>query len=261
MFFMFDLSFTRPTLVSILAQLSTAGVILPLYFLSYVRNMPSLPSTLPNDSVSRARTVLPAVVLGYVVPSAALFLAPAGTSLDTKQVIAAIWQPFPIYIMVFHNLFRKVDSFLRGPTFPADESNAASFWIKCSYYASALLSAVAHLTIVLPSLFTSNPAHSFANVFVPYYMHPYLPIKPLSSDLPAYRLTVRLLFQHDWLTMTMATLVFFAWSNHVTRTTSGAPWATRMVLLTLIGGPGTAVAWAAVEREEKINNHQRAKRS
>lgn len=239
-------------MVSILAQLATAGVILPVYFLTYVRNMPVFPTTLPSEPVSRARTVFLSVALGYVAPSVALFLAPSGISLDTKQIIAAIWQPFPIYITILYNLFRRMDSALhREVRSPKTEAKVALFWIKCSYYACAVVSAVSHLSIVLPSLVTSDPAYSFANVLVPYYLHPYLPLKPTAADLPAYRLTVRLLFQHDWLTMTMAASLFFAWSHYQTRATIG-PWIARMALLGVVGGPGAAISWAASDREERI---------
>ena len=227
-------------------------MILPIYFFAYVRNMSPYPTTLPNDALSRARTVLLAVALRYGVPSAALFLAPSGISLDAKQIMAAIWQPFPLYIAVFYNLLRKADASLKTTRrASAVDAKAALFWLKCSLYACALLSAIAHLCIFVPSLFATDPAYSFANVLVPYYLHPYLPIKPITAELPPYRLTVRLLFQHDWLTMTIAAYAFFAWSRHAGRTTLAGPWIARLIGLTVVGGPGAALAWAALEREER----------
>ncbi|KAF7790140.1 hypothetical protein EIP86_001092 [Pleurotus ostreatoroseus] len=245
--------FTKsPALVSTMAQLCTAGVTLPMYFVSYARSVPLLPSVFPDDPLSRARTVLLAVAIGYGAPTVALF-APMNMSLDTRQIIAAIWQPFPIYITIIYNVMRKVDVLLLSRNAsPAHEIAQASAWIRASYYACAVVSGLAHVFIALPSLFTTNTTRSFVQVFVPCYLHPFL--APLSgkTDLPEYRVMARLLFQHDWLTMTAAALLFFAWSYHMSRSASVGPWAARMVLLAMVGGPGVAIAWAAAEREGRI---------
>lgn len=233
-----------------MAQLVTAGVTLPMYFMSYTRSISSLPSTFPDDPLSRARTVLLAVVLGYGAPTAAMF-APIKVSLDTRQIIAAIWQPFPIYITIIYNLLRKIDASLRQRNASAAQDAAhASVWIRASYYVCAAASGLVHAFIVLPSLFTTDPARSFAHVFVPCYLRPHA----TEPTLPAYRIMARLLFQHDWLTMTAAALLFFAWSHQMTRTTSVGPWVLQMVLLTVVGGPGASIAWAAAEREKRIFN-------
>lgn len=117
-----------------MAQLSTCGVTLPMYFLTYVRSMPVLPAILPHDALPRARSVLPAVMLGCVLPSAALLLAPSSMTLDTKQIIAAIWQPFPIYIALCLALLQSATSSpgdaARSSTAKAQE---AYLYIKRSY--------------------------------------------------------------------------------------------------------------------------------
>lgn len=247
-----------------LAQLVTAGVTLPLYYVAHMQTMPIADAIFPSDALERAQTLLPAIVLGYLLPSAALFLTPPqGVSLDTRQILAAIWQPFPIYIAVLHTSFRYMCVIARPNKASADaeaERNRgarALTWVKGAYMFSAAISAVSHWAILIPSLFSSDPPWSFAHVFVPYILHDYLPLKAAPLLLPAYRPTIRLLFQHDWLFMTVAAFVFFAWhKNAVSRGTtkqfSARLWLLRLVIVTVVGGPGASFALEAIEREEEL---------
>ncbi|KAI0340994.1 hypothetical protein BDW22DRAFT_1430626 [Trametopsis cervina] len=250
-----------PTFFGILAQLIAAGPTLPLYFIAHIYYMPMNASKLPSDGLARARTLLPAITIGYLLPSAVLFLAPTTMSLDAKQIVAAIWQPFPLYISLLNALFRCVDTFLFPATAPPPESvtngtQKALHWIKRSYQASALLSAIAHWATAIPALLSSDPSTSFAHVFVPYILHPYFPYHITASTVPPYRQTIRLLFQHDWLFMTVAAFIFFGW--HHFSIMSGeqgirsSGWIRNMLLCTVAGGPGTAFAWAAIRRENEM---------
>ncbi|GJE93573.1 hypothetical protein PsYK624_097320 [Phanerochaete sordida] len=246
-----------PTLVCILAQFLTAGVTLPAYFVSHIQTISDIPKHLPPDALTRVRTMLPAIILGYLLPSWFLVFPPAGVSLDTVQKISAAWQPFPFYIYAFWHLFRALDAFVMGPLSADPRANTSVLtWLTRSYYACGLIAAWAHLYVFVPSLFTSEASHSFANVFVPFWMHPYLPISLHTGPLAAYRPSSRLLFQHDWFIMTVAALTFFARSHLLSlkepRLTGLGGWAARMLLVSLIGGPGAALAWAAVQREERI---------
>ena len=92
------------------------------------------------------------------------------------------------------------------------------------------------------------------HIFLPSYIHQYLP-EPPTTDLPDWRIAIRLLFQHDWLTMAIAQLAFFTWQQYASRAFPTRAWLLRMVMLLALGGPGTAVAWAAVQREKWIFAH------
>ena len=87
-------------------------------------------------------------------------------------------------------------------------------------------------------------------------MHSYLPIILPAEPIADYRLCGRLLFWHDWLIMTVAAVIFFARSREVSEhaSTQGSlrGWVARMFFITMGGGPGAAVAWAAMDREERI---------
>lgn len=212
-----------------------------------------------THSANRAHMLFPAIVIGFLLPSAALFLFPAGTvvSLDRKQIIAAVWQPFPIYIAV---AYRLLGGLADNPRSEAPErkprDNQAFTPLKRAYILSGLLSALSHWMILVPSLLTTDPSYSFMHVFVPYPFHSYLGI---STSLPSYRLSIRLLFQNDWLTATVAAYVFFGWMRcELSRRSESAgaktlgKWVWFMVAWTVIGGPGAAIAWAAIDREEQI---------
>lgn len=256
-----------PTAVCLAAQFLTAGVALPVYFISHILSVPALTKALPTQHLSHARTVFAAVVLGYLVPSTFLLYIPRGASVDDVQIIAAIWQPFPLYIAAAWTIFRALDTRMDRLTDRAHTLN----WLRQTYFVCGVLSGIFHLRVMIPALLTTEPAHSFANVFVPFWMHSYLPLSVPSTPtiapssfypLTLYRPAMRLLFQHDWLTMTLAALVFFGWHH---RAALGAlrkegkrdmmsfrTWVGYMIGISAAGGPGAAIAWAAVRREETL---------
>lgn len=241
----------RPTVVCLGAQLTTAGVTLPLLLASHASNIPLAPNVpLPDNAVSKARVIFPAIVLGYLVPSSMLLLPPLGTTLDTIQIISAFWQPFPLYIVVSLYVLSRADSRIRGE---GRSLNAYYKPLRNAYIMSGLLAAFFHVAILAASLLVDEPATSFTQVFVPYWFHKYLSVSPAPAGVAAYRLAGRLLLQHDWLTMTAAVFVFFAWSQRAARLTdSFLVWAVKLVMFTIVGGPGAAIAWAAWAREKHI---------
>jgi hypothetical protein len=224
------------------------------------------------DAASRARTLFPSVVVGFLVLSAALFFAPASASvpLDTKQVIAAIWQPFPVYVAVAHSLLSGFDAWVhatsvrqnstadnRGAIDPQRVSIQVCNYLRKAYCLSGALSALAHWTILFPSFFTSDQRVSFTHIFVPYPLHAFIGAAP--SSLAPYRLSIRLLFQNDWLKMTVGAIIYFGWCNlqHTRRPPinngmSFLGWTMRMAVLAVLGGSGASIAWAAYHREGVI---------
>lgn len=252
------------------AQFVTAGVTLPVYFISHINSVPTLTKALPPQHLLRARTVFVAVVLGYLVPSTFLLYSPRGASVDDIQIIAAIWQPFPLYITAAWAILRTLDARAERPTDRARTFN----WLRQSYYVCGVLSGIFHLRVMIPALTTSEPAHSFANVFLPFWIHDYISLSVPSTPaiapssfypLTLYRPAMRLLFQNDWLTATLSALVFFG--RHHLETSrlleregkrgvmSFRKWVGYMTGISIIGGPGAAIAWAAVKREEKLFAH------
>ena len=245
-----------------------------------MRGVPLVPRALPINAPARAYTLLPAIILGFVVPSAALFLVPTSSmSLDTKQIIAAIWQPFPLYIAILYPMLASiVQAVSPSISSETDDREGALRGIELSYTISGVLSAVAHWAIFLPAAFPKvipsfvaghdDPSVSFRHIFIPYILHSYLPESSTQApELAPYRLAARLLFQHDWLYMTLAAFVFFAWHQYsvmqsYASAASGnrlARWLRTLAVFTCVGGPGAAFAWAAIQRERVLDGLTLAK--
>ncbi|KIP02313.1 hypothetical protein PHLGIDRAFT_122568 [Phlebiopsis gigantea 11061_1 CR5-6] len=253
-----------PTFFGILAQLITAGVVLPFYFAIHILLVPLFPIGRRGIPHPEARALLPAVIMGFLVPSAMLFLFPASPRipLDVKQIIAALWQPFPIYLAVIHNLLSKTfhnsASIDTSPTRIDDSEIEAFPELTRAYLFSGVLCTLSHWTILLPSVFASDPSWSFVQIFVPYPLHAAIGAGP--AHVAPYRLSIRLLFQNDCLMTTIAAMIFFGWSHsQMSRSTTPMNacskeryWIVKMVLLTFVGGPGASIAWAALEREKLI---------
>lgn len=240
-----------------MAQLLTVGVTIPWYFMAHMRGVPISPYVVPSDAIARARTLFPAIVIGYLVPSAALFFAPI--TLDTRQIIAVLWQPFPVYVAGLHMVFRHLYAavFPAKALSPAAKTNAALISLKRSYILAGALSAVPHWSILIPSLFSSEPSSSFAHIFIPPFLHPYLPYHVERSSIPAFRVAGRLLLQHDWFFMAATCFIFFAWARFTQprfpgKSASVGLWLARLAIVVALGGPGVAFAMEAVEREERL---------
>ncbi|KAI0687827.1 hypothetical protein BC835DRAFT_1419661 [Cytidiella melzeri] len=232
----------RPTWVCLTAQALTAGVTLPFYFISHLLNVPIAPNTpLPLEPVSKARALFPAVALGYLLPSMALLFPLPSFSLDTIQLISAFWQPFPVYIALALYTLQNISSDMpiEGYFKP----------LKRAYMASGILSAASHIGVIAYILTATDPACSFASVFLPPY---WFPVDHGGPPLPAYRTAARMLFQHDWLTMTLAAFVFFVWSRKLSSRPGSQGSLGLWALVSFVLGPGAGLCWAAVKREEGI---------
>ncbi|KAL2064309.1 hypothetical protein VTL71DRAFT_4803 [Oculimacula yallundae] len=126
----------------ILAQLYGVGVIAPIYFfLHYVQ----IPSTGFHAADNRhvpmhfVKTIVPTLLLGYVVPTVAMFNPTA--SISTLQAWNFIWQPFPVYLAILHVIFSRL--------LPNTERMDRTFnvkgdlpWLRTIYFTTALTSAV-----------------------------------------------------------------------------------------------------------------------
>lgn len=244
-------------------------MVLPLYFAIHVLTETRPRAVYPANTLSRARALFFAVVIGFILPSIALFV-PSSLSLDEKQIIAAIWQGFPLYIGLAFKLLYWLDvSLFRSASKDSqsvdDQTQRALRWLKGTYIFFGLVSAVIHIVIFLPSLAAEDSRISFAEIFVPYVLHPYVPFESLSpKTLPLYRLAARLFFQYDWLAITSSALIFFTGTSIACRATSSSRvsftgWIACMLLLGTIGGPGASLAWAAWMYERSTWNVTRSK--
>lgn len=259
-----------PTLFGLAMQLYTGGIMLPIYYALSALTSSAVPKQPRGDAEGKARALLPAVILAFFVPSVALFLSPQSVPLDTKQIVAAVWQFFPLWMAILYNVFRVLLHTERSAPPGSDavsdaQTRAALKWVKRAYLFCGLVCAAAHIYVLYTTLVTDASPGALLKVFVPYTLYHYLPVPPPASDVADYRRATRQLFQFDWLCMTVASLVFFGWS-HVATARQGKKdmglggWLARVAVLSVLGGPGAAISWAAFAREERILALQRVKK-
>ncbi|CAI7666133.1 unnamed protein product [Penicillium palitans] len=115
-----------PSLWAVLYQLRGIGLIAPFYYASstYISSgmlyfSPST-RTLPE---STARALLPAMILGFVVPTIMLFF-PLADAMHTRQIFIALWQPAPVYVVILTQIFSHVLKSI-GSSTPAKTDSAA----------------------------------------------------------------------------------------------------------------------------------------
>lgn len=243
-----------PLVFGLVAQLLGIGVGVPLVYLVHILTVPIPPTSQPRSAVVRAKTLLPAILLGLIAPSIVMLFVPL--PLHTKQLVAAIWQPFPAFISIVHLVVRVLhpETWATSQSTATKDAEKAFGTLRYTYYICAILSAAAHITVLLPSLLSSTQHLSFSNVFLPFYVSK-------STSEVTYRHAARLFLHHDFISMAVSSFVFFGWSHYISRTTgpmatrpkvSFVEWVIKMVGISLVASPGAAIAWAAIQREEQV---------
>ncbi|OBT70177.1 hypothetical protein VE03_00332 [Pseudogymnoascus sp. 23342-1-I1] len=95
-----------PTIFGVFYQLQGLGYIAPIYFfLHYVQS--PLENYHASDNrltqISAVKTIIPTILLTYVVPTVTMFAAP---TLATRQWVNGLfWQPFPVYSAILQRVF------------------------------------------------------------------------------------------------------------------------------------------------------------
>lgn len=94
--------------MSVAYQIRGIGYIAPIYcFLHYIQSPLENYAAADNRmcEMNSVKTVVPTIVLSYVVPTLAMFMWPG---LANRQWInAVLWQPFPIYASILQRVLRK----------------------------------------------------------------------------------------------------------------------------------------------------------
>ncbi|KAL7623235.1 hypothetical protein AAE478_006916 [Parahypoxylon ruwenzoriense] len=238
-------------LFALLYQTIGVTVIAPLYYALYVQLSAgdAYHSSGREVPLAYARTLLPAAVLGYLVPTVALYYIP-WSDIATLQYVTALWQPSPIFVSVLLLCF----SFLLPPSSSsaASSKNADVKHLKRIYLVAGLVSAAAHISTLYNCLASSsgNPQLSLSYVF--------LPNKAAWRGSMAAGL--HYIFQWDfWGTFTAS--LFWCWLvvYDVLRILIGKPSAVQLFqavlgigLVALVAGPGAAIVAVWNWREDRL---------
>ncbi|KAF8855683.1 FAD/NAD(P)-binding domain-containing protein [Acephala macrosclerotiorum] len=136
-----------PVVFWMIAQLRGIGHVAPVYyFLHYVQS-PLEKYAAPDNRMAQmgpVKTIVPSIVLAYVLPSIAMFVAPG---LATRQWVNGVfWQPFPIYAAILQRVFgRFVNDTTKSDRLSKPEADMP--YLRCVYGFAAIASTCAYLYV------------------------------------------------------------------------------------------------------------------
>ncbi|EXJ70237.1 uncharacterized protein A1O5_06305 [Cladophialophora psammophila CBS 110553] len=178
------LALTRFTTVYALFYQTVGGaIIVPIYYLAYLYDTSSSNYWTKSRHVSLpyAKALLPSLVIGYLIPTALMFLPYSAPDLWTTQAMVALWQPCPGYVDALLWLLSKVYSHAgssqghaAAAAQQAKHEKASSTqeaddvrYLNTVYTVSFAVAALSHVAVVLTCLFSSDSQHSFEHMFLP----------------------------------------------------------------------------------------------
>lgn len=193
-----------------------------------------------------ARVMLPATILIYLVPTVALFIP--GHDLITLQNILAFWQLAPVLVNV--PLWLAAPFVSSTPSAASKSKNADLPHLKVLYVTVFLVSVASQWYTIYGISTSTNPSVSFASVFLP----------STSRWRDSMDAGVMYIFQWDWI-IDASVYILPSWiaMYDVQRLLHGAATSVQLIqgavvitLLTIVGGPGAAIAAVWAWREEKL---------
>ncbi|KAJ5112244.1 hypothetical protein N7532_000289 [Penicillium argentinense] len=235
-----------PSIWGILYQLRGIGCIAPIYFaFSMFTSRKSTFLLLPGREVSAARFILPALIVGYIVPTVLLFFP--FNNPETRQGIIAFWQPAPVLVSCFTYVFAGIEEATKKASGCKKSTSENSIsHLRTIYQTTGVIAACVHLSVVTGCLISGDL--SLTRLFI-----------PRDSFGQVGRLVdgVLIFFQNDFLLVTVAS---FLWSlvniSDLYRSgLSNVNWRTGVCALFagfVFIGPGATVAALWFLREEAI---------
>ncbi|KAI1462589.1 hypothetical protein F4805DRAFT_2388 [Annulohypoxylon moriforme] len=230
-------------LFGLLYQIIGAAVIAPVYYAAYVFTSRGDAYHLQGREVpiGYARALFPAAVLGYLVPTVALYYG--AWDIQTVQFLTAFWQPSPILVSALLLIF----SFITSSSTTAKNGDVK--YLKLVYLLAGFVSSVSHFSTIYLSLTSDNPQLSLSYIF--------LPNRETWKDSMA--LGLHYIFQVDFFGAFGSTL-FWSWLvTYDTLRVQGRSSVSSLVqavfgigITTLVAGPGTAIMMVSNWRENML---------
>ncbi|KAK5662488.1 hypothetical protein OQA88_8400 [Cercophora sp. LCS_1] len=152
---------------ALIYQMIGGAIIVPLWFILYVLASSRSDYHLPSNRQvrpSEARALLPALVVGYVVPTVLMYYPwQDRTDIPRLEVLNAIWQVSPLVPNLLVRLFAS-----RDDTAPSvEQRKSAHKYVLSVHVVSGLFCAASHAWFVYSVLTSMNPNVSFASVLIP----------------------------------------------------------------------------------------------
>jgi hypothetical protein len=244
-----------PALWGVMYQLRGIGLIAPLYFATSLFHSSSVSYFTPRSrtiSPVTACAVIPALVLGFVLPTMMMFF-PLQDSLNTRQIFIALWQPAPVYVAILTEVMSRAFKWIGRSTAVKTERQVDSDfnrdlpYLRMVYVAVGSISACFHLALIL--CWVISGTEIIARAFIPFDS-----LAQVSSLADG----VFIFFQNDFLLVAVATMLWClasAWDLYRVGI-SNISWQVVLVGLALgctMVGPGATAAAVWYWREEVLS--------
>lgn len=155
-----------------------------------------------------AKALLPALVIGYLIPTIALFLPDSDPEQKLRQFLVFLWQPSPLYVNGLLSILSRVFASsntntpalveARKGTATVQEQNQDVKYLNSIYTVAFVATAAAHLATFYVMLTSTDPQHSFTHVFV----------KPHDWGQSGVTKGLHAIFQADYWIIFLASLVW-----------------------------------------------------
>ncbi|KAI9926177.1 hypothetical protein MW887_004640 [Aspergillus wentii] len=186
-----------PILWGVAFQLRGIGFIAPIYFLVTAFTSRQKTYFLPTSrsvSTLSAKAILPALLLGYVIPTMLMFFPIGDTS--TRQAIFAMWQPSPVVVVILTEIFSRAIGWMDTSEQKNDSETSKNNdlpHLASIYKGTGVTAACLHLTVVFACLVSDNL--SLTRLFLP--QDSFAPVKTVAEGAFVF-------FQNDFLVCALA---------------------------------------------------------
>lgn len=237
---------TFTSLWALFYQTVGGAVIIPLYYLCYtwMSARPEYWAAGRELPLAKARTLLPAVVLGYLVPTLATWLPLDLFDLETRQGMVALWQISPLIVNVLWLLFSSIYGAMQTDEKPRPSADSRA--VSILYLLAFVVTQSSHAVVLFLCSTSTDPSLSFDFLF-----NLRQPTQPLMHD------GIHFIFKVDYWIIFIATIIWCVqaeWEIIALRRTSLN--ALTAVLITVLGsvilGPGAVCAAVWWWREFRI---------
>ncbi|PVH78698.1 hypothetical protein DL98DRAFT_421668 [Cadophora sp. DSE1049] len=144
------------------------AVIIPLWYLLFFRNSTRETSWTPASrrvDSAYAKALLPSLVLGYLVPTVAIYAPFPDPGFKIRQALIAFWQPCPLYVnlllVVISTAIRKNE-----PVVTVNKSETSLKYLHRLYITNFAVSAVVHVITMVLCISAKVPQVNFVHSLI-----------------------------------------------------------------------------------------------
>ncbi|ETN46470.1 uncharacterized protein HMPREF1541_00655 [Cyphellophora europaea CBS 101466] len=160
-------SITFTSLWAFFYQTVGGAVIIPLYYLCYtwIAARPDYWTASRDVPVAKAKTLLPALVFGFLMPTLVTWYPHNAFDIDTLQKLVAFWQITPFVVNILWLIFSTIYRAFHGKQIEQKHGDVRPLTVV--YLLSFVVSAAAHLATLYLCYTSADPTISFDFVFTP----------------------------------------------------------------------------------------------